>query len=495
MSTNLKQFRADLTQPWLQAFMLIAAIPLLPEYISFLLAIPAVILAWKDIRQNGRRIRLGFIGKLLLVYIGYMFITTLYSRNFLHSLATVGMWAFFFLVYLMVANLLTDADRCDSLLLCITAVAGVVGLIACCQYRVGYFTESNPIEVWGWLDKIVFEYIPLRIENPTYVLRSCSTFNNPNILAEYLMTVAPFVIYFNFCERRKDIRIFCRICLLLTLCGVLFSFSRGGYMALIVLCLALIVLNFRRRFAAVTMYLVSSFILVPDEVIKRLISIIPGLKLGGKVIDSVTAEPPVNNATSEIGNAIGNAVGNASGNLPQTTPPPAVTTPAEIINSSTADLAINDRFRMWLECLERFTERPLIGYGAGIQNTWDMLEESGINAVHAHNFILQTLMEGGLIALGIMGVLGFTVIRSGIRLMKNGRTRAFWMGFAVLMFAASFILHGLVDYPLLTPKLIANFMMILAIIERSSALYTDKGLPLRKSAVRKSPEKAQEDPA
>ena len=155
MSTNLRQFRADLTQPWLQAFMLIAAIPLLPEYVSFVLAIPAVLLAWKDIRQNGRRVRVGTLGKLLLVYIGYMFITTLYSDNFMHSLATVGMWAFFFLVYLMVANLLTDADRCDSLLLCITAVAGVVGLIACCQYRVGYFTESNPIEFWGWLDKIV----------------------------------------------------------------------------------------------------------------------------------------------------------------------------------------------------------------------------------------------------------------------------------------------------------------------------------------------------
>lgn len=470
MSTNLKQFRADLSQSWLKAFILIALVPLLPEYISFLLVIPAVILAWKDIRDNGRRLRLGPIGKVLLIYIGYMFITTLYSRNFLHSLATVGMWAFFFFVYMLVTNLLTDTDRCDSLLLCITAVAGAVGLIACFQYRIGYFTESNPIELWGWLDKIVFEYIPLRIENPKYVLRSCSTFNNPNILAEYLMTVAPFVVYFNFCERRKDTRAFCRICLLLNLSGVLFSFSRGGYMVLIALCLALIVLNFRRHFAAVSMWLVSAFILVPDEVIKRLITIIPGIKLGGKVIDSVAdaqqsqqvAPPP------SIGSSVEQAV--------PSTPPPTVTTPAEIINNSVADLAINDRLRMWLECLSRFIERPLFGYGAGIQNTWDMLEESGINAVHAHNFVLQTLMEGGLVALAIMGVLGFWVIRNGLRLLRSDRTRAFWMGFAILMFAAAFIIHGLVDYPLLTPKLICNFMMILAIVERAQPLYTDKGL-------------------
>ncbi len=491
MSTNLKQFRADLSQSWLKAFILIALVPLFPEYISFLLVIPAAILAWQDVRKSGRRLRLGLIGKILLVYIGYMFITTLYSRNFLHSLATVGMWIFFFVVYMMVSNLLTDADRCDSLLLCITAVAGAVGLIACIQYRVGYFTESNPIEVWGWLDKIVFDLLPLRIENPIYILRSCSTFNNPNVLAEYLMTVAPFVVYFNFCERRKDIRVFCRICLLLNLSGVLFSFSRGGYMALIVLCLALIVLNFRRHFAAVSMYLVSAFILVPDEVVKRLISIIPGIKLGGKVINSVADAQQAQQSAAELSKSLPQIISDpVTPTVPAT--PPTVTTPAEIINNSAADLAINDRLRMWLECLSRFTERPLFGYGAGIQNTWDMLEESGINAVHAHNFILQTLMEGGLVALAIMGWLGFVVIRNGIRLMRNDRTRAFWMGFAIVMFASSFIIHGLVDYPLLTPKLICNFMMILAIIERGLPLYIDKGLPIRRAIARKSPPTAKQ---
>ncbi len=473
MSTNLRQFRTDLSQPWLKSFVLIALIPLFPEYISFLLAIPAIILAWVDLRKNGRRVRLGTIGKIMLVYIGYTFITTLYSRNFLHSLATVGMWGFFFLVYMLVYNLLTDTERCDSLLLCLTAVAGIVGLIACCQYRIGFFTESNPIEFWKPLDEFVFSYLPLKIENPYYLLRSCSTFNNPNILAEYLMTVAPFVVYFNFCERRKEIRIFCRICLLLTLSGVLFSFSRGGYMALLVLCLALIVLNFRRRFAAVTMYLVSAFILVPDEVVKRLISIIPGIKVGGKVLDSITSDPGIGESVSNIGGSIGDSLNNV------------ITTPAEIINNSTADMAINERFRIWFECLAEIANRPVFGYGAGIQNTWDMLVENGIPTVHAHNFVLQVLMEGGIIALGIMAVLGFFVIRFGIKLMRNGHTRAFWMGFAVLMFAAAFILHGLVDYPLLTPKLICNFMMILAIIDRSPALYTDKGLPLRKKLVQK----------
>ncbi len=454
MSTNLRDIHHGLKQPWLRALMLISIIPLLPEYISFVLVIPAAFFAWQDKIQHNRPLQIGTVGKILLIYIGYMLITTLYSKNFLHSLSTVAMWAFFFMVYLIVSNLLTDDERCDAMLLCVTAVAGVVGLIACCQYRIGYFAGINPTGFWDFIDNFVYEILPMRIESLYYYMRSFSTFSNPNLLAEYLMTVAPFVIYFNFCERRKGTRLFCRICLLLTLAGVLFSFSRGGYMALIVLCVALVILNFRHRFAAVSMYLVSAFILVPDEVVKRLLSILPGIKIGGKVFGSITSAP----------NAPGSTV---------------ITTPAEIINSSTADLAVNDRFRIWIECLKSFTERPIFGYGAGIQNTWDMLEANGVHAVHAHNLILQLLMEGGVVALGIMSVLGFFVLRYGIRLVRCGKKRAFWMGFAVLMFAACFFVHGLVDYPLLTPKLIANFMMILAIIERSMPLYYNKGVPLK----------------
>ncbi len=456
MSTNIRQFRENLKEPWLQALLLIALIPLFPEYISFVLVIPAVFLAWKDRLINNRRIYIGRIGKLLLAYIGYMFITTLYSKNFLHSLATVGMWAFFFLIYLVVVNILTDSDRCDSMLLCVTAVAGVVGLIACLQYRIGYFTNGQPAPVWEWLDNIVFEILPLRIVNPEYMLRSPSTFNNPNILAEYLVLVTPFVVYFNFCERRKDIRLFCRICLLLTFCGILFSFSRGGYMTLLVLCLMLIILNFRHRFAAISMYVFSAFMLIPDEIIKRLLSILPGIEVGGKVIDLVTTRPAEDSIM-----------------------PPTVTTPAEIINNSSADYAITDRLRMWLECLNRIKEQPIFGYGAGVQNTWDILEEQGIAANHAHNFVLQILMEGGLIALAIMAWIGFEVIRTGVRLMRCGHSRGFWMGFAVTMFVSAFVIHGLVDYPFLTPKLVANFTMILAIVERALPLYEHKGAPLR----------------
>jgi len=447
MRTSLRQFSEDLSLPSHRALLLLALIPLFPEYISFFLVIIAGVFAWQDIRARQKKIEISFIGKLLLAYIGYMVITLVYSQNRISTISTILLWSFFFLVYLILNNILTDTDRYDALMLFITGVAGIVGFIACCQYRIGFYTGGNPIQVWQWLDNIVYEFLPIQISQTPYKLRACSTFSNPNVLSEYLIAVAPFVVYFNFYERRKGLRLFSRVCLFLTFGGILFTFSRGGYLALLVLVIGLMVLNIRHRFATVSLYAVCAALLLPDEVVNRFLTIIPGIKVGSAII-SVSGKDTLN-------------------------------TTAEIINSSTADLATNERFRIWTESWLSFLEKPLLGYGAGIETTHDILTEAGIKAIHAHNIVLQLVLEGGIIALIIMLLIGAKVLKNGIELMRNNYGYAYWIGYAVLGFAANFCIQGMVDYPLLTPKLVCNFMMILAIVERSNILYPGKGIEVR----------------
>lgn len=457
LKTSLRQIRLDLQQPGQRALLLLAMIPLFPEYISFFIVVLAGAFAWQELKQTNRPLQIGMIGKLLLVFIGYMFITILYSHNPLNSIVTVGMWAFFFLVYLILHNLLTDTDRFDSFMLYITAVAGAVGFLACCQYRIGFFVKGVPNQIWGWLDEIVYQVLPFDSHCTPYVLRACSTFSNPNILSEYLTAVAPFVVYFNFYERRPELRLFCRICLFLTFSGVLFSFSRGGYLAILVLALALVLFNLRHKFATVTLYIVCILLLLPDEVMERFLTILPGISVGGAIL--------------------GNTGGQAGGGL---LTEEAMNTTAEILNNSGADIAINERFRIWLQALQSFLENPVFGQGAGTEITHQIMAENNINALHTHNIALQLLMEGGIIALLIMLLIGGKVAKNGLELMRNGYSYSFWIGFAVLGFVSSFCIQGLVDYPLLTPKLIANFMMIMAIAEQSVSLYTAKGIPVRK---------------
>ncbi len=453
MKTSLRQIRQDLKDPAQRALLLLAMIPLFPEYISFFLVVAATLFGWRAMAQNHQPVRIGFIGKLLLVYIGYQLLTTLYSRNPYSTFLTALMWVFLFLIYLLLYNLLTDTDRYDSMMLYITGVAGVVGFIACCQYRIGFFTNGSAMQVWEGLDNLVYGALHINLELPTYALRACSTFSNPNVLSEYLTAVAPFVLYFNFYERRPELRIFCRICLFLTFGGVLFSFCRGGYLALLVLAVALIVLNVRHRFATVTLYILCALLLLPDEVMERFITIFPGVELGKDL----------------LGNMGGNVLPDGSFN-----------TTADILNNSGADLAINQRFEMWLESLQVFLQNPLFGQGGGVETTHSILLEQGIQTPHTHNIVIQLLLEGGLIGLILMLLIGAKVAKNGIELMRNGYSHSYWIGFAVLGFVASFCIQGMVDYPLLTPKLVCNFMMVMAIVERSVDLYVDKRIPVRK---------------
>lgn len=461
MKEMWKQLRTELKEPYFSALALLAIVPFFPEYISFFLVIAAVLFARKDMKQNGQKIRLGFIGKLLTAYCVYQTLTCIVSTHPFQSFAIALMWWFFLMAYLVVVNLLTDIHRTDRFLLCITATAGLVGLIACIQYRINFFLDSNIGSVWTWLDKIVFELVPFDIFHLNYALRAYSTFPNPNMLAQYLVMAAPFVACYNFMEQRSSsTRLFGRICLFLTFAGVMFSFSRGGYIALILLAIALVVLNIRHRFAQVSLYIVSTLLFLPEEVVNRLFTIKKGINSSTTIADNLAA------AAKPTGNG--------------SSPFPSYTT-SEIINNSGAESAVGERWEIWAEAVNRFLERPLFGYGAGTQPTFAIYENIGIKAPHAHNIVLQLLLEGGIIALLIMGLIGFKTIKNGIVMMRNGYNSSLWAGFSLVAFAACFLAHGMVDYPLMIPRLVCFFCIVLGFAEQTIHIYPSSGPSVRAS--------------
>ena len=452
MKSNLKELVADLKLPYLRALLLIALIPLFPEYVSFFFAIAAFFFAWKDIRQQNKKIHIGIIGKLLFTYCAYVTITAIFSAYKLQCIAVALMWWFFFLVYLAIVNLVTDEDRMDAFLMCITGVAGIIGLIACVQYRLNFFIDSNFGSIWSWLDEIVFPLVPFEICTTAYQIRAYSSFANPNMLAQYLVMVAPFVICFNFVERRRKLRLFSRISLFLTFAGILFSFSRGAYIALLVLGVALVVINIRRKFAAVSLYIVSVLLFLPEEVITRLFSVRTGIssssQIAETVIGSIDTSIPLNGASNTVAHV-------------------------------STDASINQRWQMWFQSIGSILERPFFGYGVGTEPSTHVLENVGGSPPHAHNLILQLLLEGGIFALILMSLIGFLTVKNGLKLIRCGSNASFWYGFATLAFATCFVLHGMVDYPLTTPKLICCFITALAIIEQSLPLFRD-GRPYRR---------------
>lgn len=460
MRDTMQKIRKELKQPYFCALLLLGVIPVFPEYISFILVGVAAIFAHKDMRLSGRKMRIGFIGVLLTAYCIYQTLTCIISTHPLQSFAVSLMWWFFLIAYLIVVNLLIDTHRTKRFLMCVTAFAGLVGLISCVQYRINFFLDSNVGNLWLWLDNIVFEWVPFDIFHLNYALRAYSTFPNPNMLAQYLVMAAPFVTCYNFmCQHSKRMRLFSRICLFLTFAGVMFSFSRGGYIALIILAIALVILNIRHRFAEVSLYVISTILFLPEEVVNRLFTIKKGVTTSTTIVD---------NLSSVVKPQGGSSI------------PPSITT-SEIINNAGAETAVGDRWRLWLESIERFFDKPLFGYGAGTQPTFTIYANAGIKAPHAHNIVLQLLLEGGIIALLIMCLIGFKTVKNGVVMLRRGYTSSFWIGFSLVAFAVCFLSHGMVDYPLMIPRLVCFFFIVLGFAEQTIHIYEPNTAGVRKA--------------
>ena len=231
--------------------------------------------------------------------------------------------------------------------------------------------------------------------------------------AQYLVMVIPVAIGFTFTQQQKVLRIFSGICVIVACAGVVLTFSRGAYLALIVLALALLILNIRKHYKAILIYGAIALLLVPRQVYQRMTSFDGG-----------------------------------------------------------------ERTEIWTESVIRFMDKPVFGYGVGTDTTAAIFQRIGIYAPHAHNLVLQLLLEGGVIALLIMLAIGYVVIKSGISLIRCGNKTAFWLGFGVLGFVCTFCVHGLVDYALTVPRLICVFVMILGIAEQIPSIYT-----VRKSVI------------
>ena len=407
MKNTWIKLRTTLSQPYFWALFFIALIPLLPEYVAFVSVIVSAFFAYRCLKQEQRTIQLGTIGKLLLLFCAYQTLTCLIGSHPLHSLFVSLMWWFFLIGYLVLINVITSKRRMRQLLFMVTVTAGIVGLIAFIQYRINLATGTNTDSVWRWLDKIIYPLIKFGIVELPYGVRAYSTFSNPNIMAKYLVMAAPFVAAYNFTEERKAYKIIARIGLVFTYVGVIYSFSRGGYLAMILMGIALVVIHLRKKFLSILLYSATTLLLLPSAVLQRL---------------------------SEIGK-------------------------------------VGERELIWRHSVARILDSPIWGYGAGTQPTYDLLHELNIKAAHAHNIILQLLLEGGILALILMGAIGVKIIKDGFVLMLTKNKASFWMGFAVVGFAVMFMAHGMVDYPFSTPKLVVTFITLLGVIEKGYRLY------------------------
>jgi hypothetical protein len=421
--TRLKEWAHSATRPWALAIFFALAVPLFPDYLTPFAAAASLIASWRDVRRRGASFRVGPVGKALLAYLAFILIGVLYSPQKVTSLGTVIMWGAGFAVYLSVSNVLTTSRRLSAALVSLAVIGGLIGVIACAQYVLAsFFHLPVSMQVWEPVDKAVLSIFPFDFILDINGIRAAATFNNPNVCAEYLFMAAPFLMARAFGEKRSRSGVITGLMLLPLAAGLALTFSRGSYLALIAVVGVFCLFNLKKIWIFLLGGAAVLFVL-PEAVINRFLSI--------KSIDG----------------------------------------------------AITERLNVWKVIADNIAERPLFGVGPGTYNTWALLRDAGIDAPHAHNIALQLLAEGGIVGLVLMGTVFALLIRAGIRLYKGaGKTAprsARLLGVAFLAFTAALLVDGIVDFPLLTPRLVGTFSLAAAFADGGCRLHLgDEAKPL-----------------
>ena len=162
---------------------------LLPEYCAPVLAVIALILAWRDIKAARGRGLLGDAGRWTWLYLTFMAISVIYSRTPFISLFTFLMWAVAFAFYLAITAVTTSPERLRRLLQLLTLTVGLLGLIACVQYfgasLFGWPRETY--QLWNPINEKVYTLLPFQVRLYNIGIRVGSTFDNPNVFAEAML--------------------------------------------------------------------------------------------------------------------------------------------------------------------------------------------------------------------------------------------------------------------------------------------------------------------
>lgn len=381
----------------------------LPEYIAPVFTLSTFLVFKRYFSQTKQKARIGTVGKVFLVYMCYMMISFLWSDTKIFSILVPLLWMGMFLGDIFLSNLIDRRERLRQAMFFLTIGAAAVSVVALLQMLCIKLKIPFPIPFWKDVDHFIFKFLPFSIVTDFVSTRASATFDNPLILAAYLIIILPVSIYSLFELKEKWQRITAGVCVLLIFGGIAATYSRGAYLAVIVMLVVLMFLG-KKQAVGIAALFAGILLILPQSVYQRLFAILQ------------------------------------------------------------LDVSTVTRLAIWGGCLKVFTENPLFGVGAGTENVTNLLQNRfGINQPHAHSLYFELLVEGGLISILFFVAVLSLLVYDLFYLLRSGRK---WrrMGVAYLASLAGFLVFSVFEFSLQTPKELQYFMLFLGLVEASKRL-------------------------
>lgn len=341
----------------------------------------------------------------IVLFLLVMLISTFTSRNpggsFRDLALHLGGLSFLFVM----SNTVKDKESLNRIITVMVFSAFLVGLYGLYQYVVGVEVES------AWLD----------VENnPGIRTRVYSVFNNPNILAEYLIMTIPLGIsLFWFSKKLHKKIIFLGMSLVMSL-SLIFTLSRGGWIGFAFSALIFILLVEKRLLLSLIPISIGGLYLLPQTILNRIMSI-------GNLGDSSNAY----------------------------------------------------RIKIWEITGEIIKDNPIAGVGFGhipFKETFETYIRT-MPTFHAHNTYLQTAAEIGIPGLIAFLFFLFILFKYAIVNLVNSEDHYIRiMTAGVISGLGGVLVHGGVENILYLPRIIFTFWIMISFIVTLSKIHRGESI-------------------
>lgn len=425
------QYRANPAWYWLLGAVFL--FPILPEYISPFILFAGFIVFKRQWSREGRLAKVGSLGKLLMIFMAFALISTLWSATKLETFAMAALWWGMFLMQVMIFNLANTKNKINTILKTIVASAAANGAVGAVQiityllYEYKLISQnwvfSNPF--YRALDKLVYTWLPFKIRTNTFDDRASGFYSNPNLLATYLLFAFPISIYLFLNAKTKKTKSLYLLANLLISGGISSTLSRSACIIVLLGWVFMFIGLARRHKKELSGVGAATFLIVVPSLLTRY----------GVILNPVSG-------------------------------------------SSDAAQSTNAHLKIWGSTFDYIIHHAgtfIYGLGFGCESTGTyLLAAYALDKPHAHNFILEFWSELGIIGVALfIAVIACAVGKIFEINANNGKK--FDLIFCIFASLVLLVLFGMTDFIFNSPKQIILFMMIMGIIQAISQCY-DKTL-------------------
>lgn len=325
--------------------------------------------------------------------------SSLTSFNIAKSVQSYVLYLVFAFAYFLIVNNIKTKNQWYNLVVVFALTGLLVGLYGVYQNYFVTFTDTS------WIDEDMFAEIQTRVY---------STFDNPNVLGQYLVMVIPVAFALMWSDKRFLAKLFYALIVAVMMACLIFTWSRAAWVG-ILLAIGFYMVMKDRRWASllVVALLIMPFVL-PESIISRITSL-------GNMSDSSTAY----------------------------------------------------RFSVWISSLRIAGDYWLSGIGLGAGAFERVYQKYALNgagfALHSHNFYIQLVVEMGILGIILFAFIMISTYRKIISIKnKNSSNKniALAMGGALL----GYMFQGVAENLWYNYRMILLFWIYLGILHSGANL-------------------------